>query len=211
MWFHPSHLFIEGAKMSKSKGNFYTQRDLFAKGIEPAALRLELIRTHYRSNANFTLQGLADSQRMVERWRRFASACAESKQSEPVDPDRARAIEQFRSSLNEDLNIAGAIGAINTWINAETSPSRDDGLALAQFDAVLGILEREQPKSQTTEIGLYLSGLTPDPAVEAKLAQRRAARAAKDFATSDKIRDELAAMGLAIKDVAGGKVEVSRK
>src|SRR5262249_35908561 len=73
MWFHPRFLFVEGAKMSKSKGNFFTARDLFAKGHEAAAVRLELIRTHYRSNANFTEQGLKDSQRMVDRWRRFVS------------------------------------------------------------------------------------------------------------------------------------------
>ncbi len=68
LWFHPRFLFVEGAKMSKSKGNFFTARDLFAKGYEPAAVRLELIRTHYRSNADFREQGLKDCQRMLNRW-----------------------------------------------------------------------------------------------------------------------------------------------
>ncbi|MEC9373789.1 MAG: hypothetical protein VYC34_08095, partial [Planctomycetota bacterium] len=69
-WIHVRHLFVEGEKMSKSKGNFFTVRQLIDKGFDPAAIRLELIKTHYRSNANFTEQGLKDSARMVERWRR---------------------------------------------------------------------------------------------------------------------------------------------
>ena len=72
-WFHTRFLLVDGGKMSKSKGNFYTLRDLLEKGVSPAALRLELIKTHYRSNANFTIQGLKDSQRQVERWHRLAN------------------------------------------------------------------------------------------------------------------------------------------
>jgi len=68
VWFHTRHLQVEGEKMSKSKGNFFTARDLFAKGVTPAALRLELVRTHYRTNSNFTMQGLRDCQRMIDRW-----------------------------------------------------------------------------------------------------------------------------------------------
>ena len=72
-WFHTRFLLVDGGKMSKSKGNFYTLRDLVSKGATPAAIRLELIRTHYRSNENFTLQGLKDSQRQIDRWRRLAA------------------------------------------------------------------------------------------------------------------------------------------
>ncbi|MFT5205472.1 MAG: cysteinyl-tRNA synthetase, partial [Phycisphaerales bacterium] len=71
-WFHTRFLLVDGGKMSKSKGNFYTLRDLVSKGASPAAIRLELIRTHYRSNANFTMQGLKDSQRQIDRWNRLA-------------------------------------------------------------------------------------------------------------------------------------------
>lgn len=208
MWFHPRHLFIEGAKMSKSKGNFYTARDLFAKGIEPAAVRLELIKTHYRTNANFTMQGVTDSQRMVDRWRRVAAAGSDG--GAKVDPS-APVLREFAAAMNEDLNVAGAIGVLNAWVGSISTPTPTDAATLQIIDGVLGVLRLEAPKATSTEIGVYLGGLSPDPAIEAKLAERKAARAAKDFKRSDELRDELLAMGYLIKDVAGGKVEIGRK
>ena len=209
MWFHPRFLLVEGTKMSKSKGNFFTARDLFAKGIEPAALRLELIKTHYRSNANFTMQGLQDSQRTVDRSRKFLDTT--------VNPDnpksagaRQEAARAFAAAMHEDLNIALAIAEINKWLGAMESPTSADIDQLRTFDAVLGVLSLQKPATAETTIGIFLDGLAPDPAVIAKLEARRAARAAKDFKKSDELRDELAKMGYAIKDVQGGKVEVRR-
>jgi cysteinyl-tRNA synthetase len=207
LWFHPRFLFVEGAKMSKSKGNFFTARDLFEKGYEPAAVRLELIKTHFRSNANFTEQGLKDSARIIERWRRFAEQGA----SGPAGTVNADARDAFAQAMNDDLNVAGAIGAVNTWVAETASPTRADAALMEQFDRVLGLLERERQRSLDTEIAIFAPGVSPDNAVVARLQERRAARAAKDFARSDRIRDELAAMGYEIKDIAGGKVEVRRK
>lgn len=210
MWFHPRHLFVEGAKMSKSKGNFFTARDLFAEGVEPAALRLELIRTHYRSNANFTRQGLADAQRMVDRWRRFVEAAQTSGRRGGPSDRRVAVQRAFVAAMHDDLNVAGAIGEINRWISEETAPAAEDAVVMKEFDDVLGVLSLERPKAAQTEIGVFLGGLSPDPRVISKLEERAAARRNKDFKRSDAIRDELLAMGFAIKDVAGGKVEVSR-
>ncbi|MBN8598794.1 MAG: cysteine--tRNA ligase [Planctomycetes bacterium] len=208
MWFHPRFLMVEGAKMSKSKGNFYTARDLFAKGIEPGALRLELIKTHYRSNANFTMQGLTDSQRMIDRWRRIGDLTIAHGDPSPATRE---ALDAFAASMNDDLNIAGAIAALNTWSSKLDRPSSGDVAAMRTFDNVLGVLSLERAKATSSEIGIFLGGLAPDPLVIAKLEDRRAARAAKDFKKSDQIRDDLLAMGYAIKDAPGGKVEVSRK
>ncbi|MBX9735498.1 MAG: hypothetical protein K2X32_01110, partial [Phycisphaerales bacterium] len=212
-WFHPRHLFIEGAKMSKSKGNFYTARDLFTKGIEPAAIRLELIKTHYRTNANFTMQGLVDSQRMVDRWRKVIAAAPSA--ASPGTPAHAVAqspvLAEFASCLHDDLNIAGALGVINQWAGSLDTPTEADARTMRLMDEVLGVLSLAVPASTATEIGLYVGGLTPDPKVETLLLARRDAKAAKDFKKSDQIRDELAAMGLMIKDRPGGQVEVSRK
>ena len=208
MWFHPRFLMVEGAKMSKSKGNFYTPRDLFAKGIEPGALRLELIKTHYRSNANFTMQGLTDSQRMIDRWRRLGDLTIAHGDPSPATRE---ALDAFAASMNDDLNIAGAIAALNTWSSKLDRPSSGDVTAIRAFDGVLGVLSLERAKSTSSDIGIFVGGLAPDPAVIAKLEDRRAARASKDFKKSDQIRDELLAMGYAIKDAPGGKVEVSRK
>lgn len=208
MWFHPRFLMVEGDKMSKSKGNFFTARDLFGAphNIEPGALRLELIKTHYRTNANFTMQGLKDSQRTVERWRRFLEAAGAPAPAGAAATSVERA---FAAAMNEDLNIAGAIGEVNKWIGETPSPTAADARSLLNIDAVLGVLSLEKPQAAQTSIGVFI-GCDADPAVLAKLEERVTARKNKDFAASDRIRDELAKMGYAIKDVAGGKVEVRR-
>jgi len=205
-WFHARFLLVEGEKMSKSKGNFFTARDLFAKGHEPAAVRLELIKTHYRANANFTEQGLKDSARMVERWRRVADAGAAS--NEP-GPRPERFLADFAAAMNDDLNIAGALGALNAWTNTISSPTNADANAMRLVDGALGVLALERSAAQQTEVGVFI-GLEPSPEIEALLAERRAAKKAKDFARADAIRADLASRGLAIKDVPGGKVEVSK-
>jgi cysteinyl-tRNA synthetase len=112
--------------------------------------------------------------------------------------------------MNDDLNIAGAIAAMNTWINQIDQPSPEDADLMRQFDAVIGVLALERPAAAETDIGLFAPGLDPDPAVVARLIARRDARKARDFGAADAIRDELLAMGYAIKDAAGGKVEVTR-
>lgn len=207
MWFHPRFLFVEGAKMSKSKGNFFTARDLFAKGYEPGALRLELVKTHYRSNANFTEQGLKDSQRTIDRWRRFVDSTPAAGEG-----DRA-AREECRRAVSEafmdDLNIAGAMGALNAWMGGVSNPAAADIALVREIDGVFGVLNLERKAEATTAIGVWI-GCDVDAAVEAKLAERVEAKKAKDFARSDAIRDELAKRGYAIKDVAGGKVEVRK-
>ncbi len=206
-WFHGRFLQVEGEKMSKSKGNFFTPRDLFAQGHEPAAVRLELIKTHYRSNANFTMQGLKDSARMIERWR---SVIAQG-ETNPGPATDEGVLGAFAEAMHEDLNVSAAIGAINAWMNRIKKPTAGDAEIMRRLDSVLGVLELEQAKSTQTEIGVFLDGITPSAEVESLLGRRAEARKARDFATSDAIRDELAALGYAIKDVAGGKVEVSRK
>ncbi len=202
-WFHPRHLFVEGEKMSKSKGNFFTIRDLVGKGFEPAAIRLELIKTHYRSNANFTEQGLRDSARMVERWRRFLEASGMARLSEPCEASDGRAsrpsyldapvARAFAAMMDDDLNIAGALGVINKWINDTPAPTADDGGLLLTIDDALGVLSRPAASQAPTA--------ADDTAeIESLIAERAEARMNKDFARSDAIRDRLAAMGVEIKD-----------
>lgn len=209
MWFHPRFLLVEGTKMSKSKGNFFTARDLFAKGIEPAALRLALINTHYRSNADFTMRGLESAQRTVERWRRFADSASGTSGS-GVSGDSSL-LSNFAAAMHADLNIAEAIASVNSWIGERGPGTNADAEFLRVVDGVLGVLSLDRPAATQSDIGLFAPGVPADLAVEALLRQRRDARAAKDFKASDAIRDQLAAMGYAIKDAKDGKVEVSRK
>ena len=207
-WFHARFLRVEGKKMSKSAGTFYTARDLFKQGHEPAAVRLELIKTHYRANADFSMDGLKASAKTAERFRRFAGDGGAP--TEPMGPDDHPVLAAVASALHDDLNIAGALGEINKWMNATPEPTPLDSAAMRTIDAVLGLLELERAESKATSIGVFLPGVEPDAEIETLLTERAAARKAKDFARSDAIRDELAGMGLAIKDVAGGKVEVGR-
>jgi len=192
-WVHARHLFVEGEKMSKSKGNFFTLRDLLAKGFGPDAIRLELIKTHYRTNANFTLQGLRDSARMIDRWRAFVAAGDSAPASQTPSPARAAAQAEFHAALENDLNLAGAIGALNKWISDTPAPSREDAALLRRFDTVLGVLALASAPADTGA-GLDVAR------IESLINERLAAKKNKDFARADAIRNELLALGVEIKD-----------
>lgn len=206
-WFHPRFLKVDGQKMSKSKGTMHTLADLTAKGFDPAAIRLELIKTHYRANADFSIQGLKDSTRTAQRWKRFIDS---GKQGQPGEPNTA-VRDAVISAMNEDLNIAGAIGAINKWIKDTPDPTQADAELMTQFDAFLSVCDllQETPEAQDTGIALYQPGVTPSDEIESLLQQRADAKKSKDFAAADAIRDQLTAMGLSIMDKPGGKVEVA--
>jgi len=194
-WLHARFLLVEGRRMSKSAGNFFTLRDLLARGFGADAIRLELIKTHYRSNANFTEQGLRDSRRMIDRWRRFLDAADASGQEGRTD-ERAR--DEFADAMHDDLNTAGAVGALNAWINRTDHPTRADGALLREFDAALGVLELERAAQPE-------AGEDPDSDTIDRLIEARAeARKAKDFTEADRIRDELREMGVEITDTPQG-------
>lgn len=208
-WFHPRFLFVNGAKMSKSKGTFYTLRDLLGQGLGAGAVRLELIRAHYRSNANFTEQGLKDSTRMLERWRKVAEGSGPGHPRNSLLRETCR--REFVEAMQNDLNTAAAVAAVNSFVGAIDSPGEEDAALLREIDNVMGVLALERPAEVRTDIAVFGPGVTPDETVVAMLEARKAARAAKDFAASDRIRDDLLAMGYEIKDVAGGRVEVRRR
>jgi cysteinyl-tRNA synthetase len=209
-WLHGRHLIVEGEKMSKSKGNFYTVRDVLERGASPAALRLELIKTHYRSNANFTFQGIKDAQRQIDRWRKLREWLGAHGEGEVLEGGPlSEALEAFTSALSDDLNIAGALGALNEAVGRyrlDTEEGLEGGAgksfakeleALERMDGVLGVLSLEMEASD--EHGAVDAGF-----IEGKLEERKQARAAKDFAQADAIRDELLALGIEIKDGAEG-------
>jgi cysteinyl-tRNA synthetase len=189
---------VEGEKMSKSKGNFFTARDLFAKGVTPAALRLELVRTHYRTNSNFTMQGLRDCQRMIDRWaaarvalvERAASASSNAAQDGPMQ----RALVEFKDAVGDDLNLARAMAALNTAIGETAAGDANAELtALDAMNSVLGVFERNEALASAANDDLAAK-------VEVLLERRKNARVAKDWAESDRVRDELTALGVRIKD-----------
>ena len=197
-WFHGRHLMVEGEKMSKTKQNFYTVTELLARGRSPAAIRLELTKTHYRSNANFTFRGLKDSQRLVERWSRLEQSLVDGTRVAAGAP-LSTALDEFTRALADDLNVAGAIGALSRAVgdyepvdDGPASPAPDSELtALRTMLHVLGVAGLQR--------GARESGVDT-AAIESKITERDHARAARDWATSDRIRDELVEMGIALKD-----------
>ena len=184
--------------MSKSKGNFFTARDLFAKGVTPAALRLELVRTHYRTNSNFTMQGLRDCQRMIDRWaaarvalvERAAIASSNAAQDGPLQ----RALVEFKDAVGDDLNLSRAMAALNTAIGETAAgDAKAELAALDAMNSVLGVFERNEALASAANDDLAAK-------VEVLLERRKNARVAKDWAESDRVRDELTALGVRIKD-----------
>jgi cysteinyl-tRNA synthetase len=208
-WFHTRHLMVDGGKMSKSSGTFFTIRDLLDKAASPAAIRLELIRTHYRINANFTMQGLRDAQKQIDRWARVM-AWLESHAEVPRAHDEPGPLESalpaFTAALSDDLNVAGAIGVLNVAIGelpTSSSPAaggsdatwRSELVAFGRMNSVLGVLDLD-----------VTGGGGDDNAaeIESLIDARTQARASKDWGRADELRDELMAMGIAIKDGDGG-------
>jgi cysteinyl-tRNA synthetase len=206
-WFHTRFLLVDGGKMSKSKGNFYTLRDLVGKGATPAAIRLELIRTHYRSNANFTLQGLKDSQRQIERWQRLAKWLQNHCETQ-IDGDGAiqLARDKFITAMCDDLNVAGAIGALSEAVGkysidehlvdgSGSTTLADEYSALLEMDSILGVLDLDEEQcTQNVDVSK----------IELLIEQRLEARTSKNWSLADEIRDELQQMGIAIKDDSQG-------
>jgi cysteinyl-tRNA synthetase len=200
-WLHTRFLQVEGAKMSKSKGNFFTLRDLEKRGFSPAAIRLELIKTHYRSNANFTEQGLKDSMRMVERWREFVNKGGGAGAGVGLSEAGAAACAEFAAAMNDDMNVAGAIGAINMFINRTPNPGPGDAAALALMDGVLGVVALAQRDATATSDAPRSA---EDLHIDDLVRRRTEARQTKNWPEADKIRDELARLNIVVEDTPTG-------
>lgn len=202
-WLHCEHLIVEGRKMSKSMGNFFTLRDLLDKGYSPMAIRYVLLSTHYRARLNFTFDGLdgasAALSRLQEFKRRLAAVTAGG--SDDLAVPIAACETSFGEHLDDDLNISGALAAlfdfvreVNKKMDAFAVNPAGAAAALAlldRLDGVLGLLGDAEEAAIPEEI-LALA------------AERQEARRAKNFARSDEIRDRLAAAGWIIKDTPDG-------
>jgi len=202
-WVHPDHLLVDGEKMSKSKGNFYTLRDLLAMGHDPMAIRHLLMTAHYRRQLNFTLEGLEQSHQALTRLWDFADRLAEVP-SDAVGEDLsemvAGALAKFDAALDDDLNVPAAMASVFELmreVNAALSGGEVGG------DSAASVLEFLRDADQVLGIIAHEKG-TVDEDIEALMDERERARAAKDYARSDEIRDELLAQGIVIEDTPQG-------
>jgi cysteinyl-tRNA synthetase len=228
-WLHGAHLLAEGRKMSKSLGNFFTVRDLLAKGFTGREIRYLLLTAHYRETFNFTLEGLQGARtalariteclsKLLEFWDGTAGRIDVS--PEPRDRELR---EQFQTALDDDLNISHAWGVVFEWVRelnrslAQGRMSADSAASASatwkQLDQVFGLnLDLKSPLRMTEDKGVAPSGFlvsiggeegAPDE-IKYLLMQRMQARKAKDFARADAIRNELKAKGWVIEDTPKG-------
>lgn len=205
-WIHGRHLMVEGQKMSKSKGNFYTVRqiiegDFTGRAVDPAVLRLELIKGHYRSNMNFTKKGIEDSASAVKKVRAFAQSVGYDAAAASWQGVQHEALTEFIAALSEDLNTAKALGAMFAYLNEPADDQAVSHAMLAAFDQVFAVLG---PAEAASAAG------SPDAWVDTKVAEMNQARADKDWAKSDAIRDELEAAGYEVKQTKDGVVATKK-
>ena len=209
-WVHGEFLMVEGQKMAKSLGNFFTLRDLAAKGVDPIALRYAIQSNHYRKVLNFSFEGLRAAENSLKRIRAFRKRM-EGEGQAGAGPWKAalaplarldQAREQFWTAMADDLNTPEALAAIFTLISDLNA--QDDHLALTreEREAVLAFLDEAD--------GIFAAWpretASLDGEVAALIEARRAAKAAKDWAEADRVRDQLKAMGIVLEDRKDGTV-----
>ena len=205
-WLHCAHLIVEGKKMSKSLGNFYTLRDLLEKGHNPMAIRYLLLATHYRQKLNFTFDGLAAAQSAIDRLEEYRDMLEEFSQKNTPGTDRKvrdavdEGLKGFEEDMDDDLNISGALGSVFEMVRAVNRIASVDGISGADADYALDALNRIN--SVIAVLRERRRELPPE--IEQLIKEREVARKRKDFATADQIRDKLAEMGIELKDTPEG-------
>ncbi|HMF56198.1 MAG TPA: cysteine--tRNA ligase [Pyrinomonadaceae bacterium] len=204
-WIHYEHLKVNGESMSKSKGNYYTFRDLKEQGFDATAVRYYLLSVPYRKQINFTLEGLRAAEKTVEGLRDFHARLKEAK-AEPGANERlrdaaSRALEGFEAGMDDDLNTSVALAAIHNLTREVNTAIADHALyeenkrellaLIERFNTVLNIFVEEQP-------------LMLDEEVQKLIDERQEARRRRDFTRADEIRDELTARGITLEDTKDG-------
>src|SRR3984893_7458591 len=208
-WLHCAHLLVEGQKMSKSLGNFYTLSDVLEKGYTGREIRYALMRVHYRTQLNFTWEGMEESRQALSRIDDWLERLRETAAGK-IDPPKADKIDiqpgtQFEEALDDDLNISAALGFLFEQIRQTNRALDQDKLGVAAAKAWLQWWERV---NRVLAIEPEAASL---PAAIAALAEARTqARLAKDWRKSDELRDELSAQGWEARDTKDGQ-KVTRR
>jgi len=204
-WLHSEFLKIDDVTMSKSKGNFFTFRDLRDQGYSPLAIRYLLLSVPYRKQLNFTFEGLQGAESTIERLQNFRRLVRDAKTEAGSDATVVAlvdgALNEFEASMDDDFNTANALAAMHNLVREINTVLSNDGLkaddrtavlaAIEKFDSVLGIFGEEK------EVML-------DADIDALIAERQTARQQRNFKRSDEIRDLLAEKGIILEDTKDG-------
>jgi cysteinyl-tRNA synthetase len=232
-WMHVRFLLVEGEKMSKSLGNFYTLRDLVLKGHKPSSIRYLLTSVPYRKQLNFTFDGLRQATASVERLRNFRSRLQRPNLPSGGTAEIAKLAEEteakFTAALDDDLNTAEALGAIFEMVRQVNAVSDRNELraadaarllqVMAKFDQIFDVLtdhDAERAKivldwaeAQGKEISaeakmLVAEAAMDDAEIERMIAERNQAKKSRNFARADQIRQQLAGQGIVLEDTKEG-------
>jgi cysteinyl-tRNA synthetase len=204
-WLHAEHLKVEGETMSKSKGNYYTFRDLRGKNYSPTAIRYYLLSVPYRKQLNFTFEGLRAAETTVERLKDFRKRLKEAKvepgRNEEIQGAAGRALAEFEAGLDDDLNTSVALAALHNLMREVNTGLGDHAVleenkqellqVLDRFDSVLNVMGEDE-------------AVILDGEVQALIDERQEARRRRDFARADEIRDQLSARGITLEDTKDG-------
>jgi cysteinyl-tRNA synthetase len=190
-WVHGEHLLFEGRKMSKSTGNVVLAGDVVARGFDALALRLGFLQTRYRQQANLSWDAIAAADKLLTRWRGLVASWAESA-SKPMCADYSA---ELREAFEDDLDTPRALQVLRRLEKADL-PAGSKLETFLWVDRYLGL-------DLARDIGRAPNALPPG--AQELLDARSAARAGKDFAASDRLRDELAALGVAVTDTPAGQ------
>jgi len=208
-WMHCAHLRVNGEKMSKSLGNFFTLRDLVDKGWSGREIRTVLINGHYRQALNFTFDALDAARAALARVDECVDALGEraagAAPAEGAPGWAAEAHDAFKAAVNDDLNMPEAFAALFALVRGSNSALREGALNASEAAALLALFDRMDSVLGVIRFGRADRGEAVPAAVTALAEARAAARAAKDWAESDRLRDELATKGWEVRDSKEGQ------
>ena len=203
-WMHNEHLKVEGEKMSKSKGNFYTIRDLIEeKNFSPSAIRYTLLSTHYRQRLNFTFEKINSSQKAINRLRELVRRLNDinNDNGDSFIDDTNKMLDSFSKYLSDDLNISGALGELFSWANIMFSKIDSNLLSKKGADLALNSIDKVD-----LVIGCINNIELISNDIKNLIKDREQAREDKDWVLSDNIRKELLDKGIHIEDTPTGTI-----
>ena len=203
-WLHNEHLLVEGRKMAKKFGNFYTLRDLLGKGYDPIAIRYLLLSSHYRAQFNFTFEALDAAGLAVERLRNFVRRL-QDRQGEGSTGKVAELLQKVQQgvggAMDDDLNVSVALAVLFDFVREMNALLDDGAVSKTEADEVAAVMKRFD--GVLGVVGEIADDALPKGA-EALIAKREAARKAKDWATADDLRAQLGELGVIVEDTAQG-------
>jgi cysteinyl-tRNA synthetase len=198
-WMHNGFVRVDNEKMSKSLGNFFTIREVLQQ-YDAEVVRFFILRAHYRSPLNYSDAHLDDAKSALTRL--YTALKLASQNATPVDWDQPAA-QAFKAAMDDDFNTPEALAVMFELASAANRGDASAAQLLRNLGAVLGLLQRDT--AEFLKAGAVATGLS-EAEIDAMIVARRAARAAKDFAESDRIRDALLAKGIVLEDGAGGTI-----